>query len=163
MKRFLFLGILLGLFIVSGCTNPLNGKSEMKLTGDQPPNVVVEVDGEDYETTLGSYCWESSSKGNSICVDTAGPKELVKDKEPIQIKAGQQITLKMDYTPKPNKIHLTQIKNDVETEIEMRDNQFTVPNEKGIYFYSYGVWWMDEKVEYTSKGDAFYAFVIEVQ
>ena len=35
----------------------------------------------------------------------------LKDKEPVQIKAGEKIKLKMDYTPKPNKIHLTQIKN----------------------------------------------------
>jgi len=111
---------------------------------------------------LGSYCWDIS-KGKSECVDTAGPVELLKDEKPIQIKAGEQIKLNMDYTPKPNKIHLSQIDNDDEKEIEINDNQFTAPDEKGTYFYSYGVWWMDEEDEDLSNGDAFYAFVIEVQ
>ena len=69
----------------------------------------------------------------------------------------------MDYTPKPNEIHLSQIKNNEEIEIEIKDQKFTAPDEKGIYYYSYGVWWTDEKEENVSHGDAFYAFVLEVK
>lgn len=32
-----------------------------------------------------------------------------------------------------------------------------------VKVYDYGVWWMDEKEENLSKGDAFYAFVLEVE
>src|SRR5699024_8951688 len=117
---------------------------------------------ESYETVLSTYCWDVS-KGESECVDTAGPVDLLKDEKPIKIKAGEQIKLNMDYTPKPNKIHLSQIENDEEVEIEINDNQLTAHDEKGTYFYSYGVWWMDEEDTDLSHGDAFYAFAIEVQ
>ncbi len=87
----------------------------------------------------------------------------MKEKEPIQVKAGEQITLNMDYTPKPNEIHLSQIENDDEVEIEVNHNQFIAPNEKGTYFYVYSVWWIDEEDENLSHGDAFYAFALEVK
>ena len=98
-----------------------------------------------------------------MCCSTASPVKLLEDVEPIQIKSGGQITLTMDYTPKPSEIHLSQIKNNDEMEIEINDQKFTAPDKKGIYYYSYGVWWMDEKEENVSHGDAFYAFVLEVK
>jgi len=162
MKNFTFFGFLFIALIVSGCSGSNNKSTGEILSGDKPPNVIVEIDGETYETILGSYCWDIS-KGKSECVDTAGSIDLLKDKEPIQIKAGEKILLKMDYTPKPSNIHFTQINNGNQIEIELNDNQFIAPDEKGIYFYDYGVRWMDEKVENTSLGDAFYAFAIEIK
>ena len=131
------------------------------LYGNKPPIGNIEMDGVKHETRMGSYCWKSNGKAE--CVDTAGPVELLADDEPIQIKSGEQITLTMDFTPKPNEIHLSQIKNHEEIEINIKDQTFTGPDEKGIYYYSYRVWWMDEKEENVSHGDAFYAFVLEVQ
>ena len=160
MKRLIIVSVLLLVFILSGCGD--TSTKNNSLSGDTPPNVSVEIDSESYETILGSYCWDIS-KGESECVDTAGPVDLLKDEEPIQIKAGEQIKLNMDYKPKPNKMHLSQIENGDEVEIEINDNQFTAPDEKGTYFYSYGVWWMDEEDKDLSHGDAFYTFVIEVQ
>src|SRR5690625_535083 len=160
MKNLVVVSALLLVFILCGCGD--TSTENNGLSGDTPPNVSVEIDGESYETILGSYCWDIS-KGESECIDTAGPVDLLKDKEPIQIKAGERIKLNMDYTPKPNKIHLSQIENDDEIKIEINDNQFTAPVEKWTYFYSYGVWWMDEEDKDLSHGDAFYAFVIEVQ
>ena len=49
-----------------------------------------------------------------------------------------------------------------ELEVVVKDNHFTAPTQKGVYYYSYGVWWMDGKEENLSHGDAFYAFVLEV-
>lgn len=69
----------------------------------------------------------------------------------------------MDYTPNPNEIHLSQIKNGNEIEVEVNDNQFTVPDEKGTYFYYYRVWWKDEEDKNLSYGDAFYAFALKVK
>ena len=163
MKNFVFSGFLLIVLILSGCSGSNNKSTDKILSGDKPPNVIVEVEGETYETILGSYCWDIS-KGESECVDTfAGSVDLLKDKEAIQVKASEKIILKMDYTPKPSKIHLIQINNGNQTEIELNDNQFIAPDEKGIYFYDYGVWWMDEKTENTSLGSASYAFAIEVK
>lgn len=158
MKKLIVVFALLFALIVSGCGATSNG-----LSGSKPPNVHVEINGESYKAVLGSYCWDDS-KGTAECVDTGGPVELLKDEEPIQVKAGAEIKLTMDYTPKPNKIHFTRIIEDgEELEVVIHDNQFTAPTEKGTYFYSYGVWWMDEDDENLSHGDAFYAFAVEVQ
>jgi len=69
----------------------------------------------------------------------------------------------MDYEPKPNEIHVSQINNNKETEVQAENNRFSAPMEKGIYYYSYVTGWMDEKQENVSNGDAVYAFVIEVK
>ncbi|MGN4126051.1 hypothetical protein ACMGD3_13730 [Lysinibacillus sphaericus] len=69
----------------------------------------------------------------------------------------------MDYEPQSREIHLSEYsENKILVDIAVKDNHFTAPIQKGIYYYSYGVWWMKEKVENVSNGDAFYAFVLEV-
>ena len=163
MRKFSIVTIMCFILILTACNGIFtkNTDGSGNLSGNMPPIVNIEIDGIKHETKLGSYCWESNGKAE--CVDTAGPVELLADDEPIQIKSGEQITVTMDYTPKPNEIHLSQIKNNVEIEIEIKDQKFTASDEKGIYYYSYGVWWMDEKEENVSHGDAFYAFVLEVK
>ena len=163
MRKFSIVTIMCFILILTACNGIFikNTDGSGNLSRNMPPIVNIEIDGVKHETKLGSYCWESNGKAE--CVDTAGPVELLANDEPIQIKSGEQITLTMDYTPKPNEIHLSQIKNNEEIEIEIKDQKFTAPDEKGIYYYSYGVWWMDEKEENVSHGDAFYAFVLEVK
>ena len=163
MRKFSIVTIMCFILILTACNGIFtkNTDGSGNLSGNMPPIVNIEIDGVKHETKLGSYCWESNGKAE--CVDTAGPVELLANDEPIQIKSGEQITLTMDYTPKPNEIHLSQIKNNEEIEIEIKDQKFTASDEKGIYYYSYGVWWMDEKEENVSHGDAFYAFVLEVK
>lgn len=141
--------ILLSVFIFSGCNNGLSGS--------KPPVVSIKIDNKEYDTKLGTYCW------NGNCVDTVGPVELLNDKAPVQVHAGEQITLNMEYTPKPNEIYLSQINNDSEMEIKLNHSQFIVPDKKGTYFYVYSVRWLDEEDENLSHGDAFYAFVLEVK
>ncbi|WP_249260944.1 hypothetical protein [Virgibacillus pantothenticus] len=148
-KVTVIVAIIFSVFIFSSYSN--------ELSGSKPPHVSIKTDNKHYDTKLGTYCW------NGECVDTIEPVELLKNKEPIQVQAGEQITLNMDYTPKPNEIHLSQIKNDDETEIEVNHNQFTVPDEKGTYFYAYSVWWMDEEDDNLSHGNASYAFALEVK
>ncbi len=145
--------ILLGMMIM-GCSHD-------GLSGEEPPKATIQIANKSYSTTLGSYCWHSNGKG--ICADTAGPVELLEGKKPIEVKAGEQITFEMNYEPKPNEIHVSQINNHKETEIHVENNRFSAPMEKGIYYYSYGTGWMDEKQENVSNGDAVYAFVIEVK
>lgn len=76
MKKFGFISALLFVFILSGSGD--TSTENNGLYGDTPPKVKVEIDGESYETILGSYCWKIS-KGKAECVDTAGPVELLKD------------------------------------------------------------------------------------
>lgn len=149
MKKWVFMvTVLLGLTLV-GCSNG-------GLTGSKPPKTNITVGNETNETVLGSYCWGSG------CSDTAGPQELLEGKETIKVKPGEKITIVMNYKPKPNEIYVTQIDENEETEVEIKNNGFKAPTEKGVYYYAYSVWWMDSKEKNLAHGDAFYAFVLEV-
>jgi hypothetical protein len=155
MSKWLSVAILFFILILTGCST-ING-----LKGKKPPKTIVQVENQTYDTKLGTYCWQS--KGQGECVDTAGPVELLDGKKPIEVKPGDPVKIKMNYNPKPNEIHLTQINNNKESEILLVKNQFTAPINKGVYYYSYGVWWMDKKDEHTSHGDASYVFALEVK
>ena len=150
MNKWSLPAITLLILILSGCVK--GGVLEGK-----PPKVFMEIGSEMHETTLGTYCWKNS------CVDTAGPTEMLEDKEPIKIKPGETISFVMDYEPKPNEFHVLQMSEDGETEITLHGNHFSAPTEQGVYYYSYGVWWMNEKEKNLSHGDAFYAFAVEVE
>jgi hypothetical protein len=163
MKKLTIMFFLILPLILSSC-NSINSNSTKEkeiLSGANPPNAYIEINKKRFETTLGTYCWSSERK--SKCVDKAGPVELLEGEEPIQVLAGEKVTFGMDFKPKPNKFHVIQIKNGKETEVEVIDNSFSAPIQRGIYYYSYGVWWMDEKDEHLSHGDAFYAFSLEVK
>ncbi len=148
MGKHLLLVIFTGLLLI-GC-------AKVELSGGKPPKTILEIGKETYETVLGSYCWKNT------CVDTTGPIELLEGKAPVKVKTGETIGFKMDYNPKPNECYLVQVQEDEETEIIVQEDEFIAPSEKGIYYYAYSVWWMDEKEENVSHGDAFYAFVLEV-
>ncbi|MGQ4668272.1 hypothetical protein ACUIJN_21080 [Metabacillus halosaccharovorans] len=149
MKKSLYLLVVLLSFTILGCSNDMSG--------DKPPEVYIKIGKEKYETKLGAYCWKGT------CTDKAGPIELLKGTVPINAIPGEEISFIMDYETKPNEFHLVQIHESKENEILIKENGFSSPTQKGIYYYSYGVWWIDEKEENLSKGDAFYAFVLEVK
>lgn len=155
MYKWLVILLFVAGIIISGCSN--NG-----LSGERPPEAKIEVGNNTYETTLGTYCWEGNNQG--ICVDSAGPQVVLEGEEPIKVNPSETITFVMDYQPKPDETHVTQISdNNKEVEIHVEDNQFAAPMEKGVYYYSYGVWWRVNGEESATKGDAFYYFVIEVE
>jgi hypothetical protein len=147
--------------ILSACQSINSNTEENILSGEKPPNAYIEIDNKRFDTKLGTYCWQTKGKG--ICVDTVGPVELLEGKKPGQVEPEEKITFVMDYHPKPNQFHVQQNGNGKETEVVVNQNQFNAPAQKGVYYYSYGVWWKDEKVEHLSHGDAFYAFVLEVK
>lgn len=155
----LFVGMIIVGSLLIGCTHTkeLPGSAPRSA----PPNASIKINNTTYETVLGTYCWNGFRE--STCVDTVGPEELLEGKEPIKVKSGEVITFIMDYEPMPNEFHVMQYSSDGEKEIEVDNNQFQVPDEQGVYYYVYGVWWMDEKEERLSHGDAFYNFVIEVE
>jgi hypothetical protein len=124
MNKRLVLLLLIILLTLFGCSNN-------SIVGKKPPKTLIKIGNETYETTLGSYCWKER------CVDTAGPVELLEGKKPIKVKPGEDVTIVMDYEPKPNKFHFTQIHENRETEVVLEDNRFAAPTEKGIYYYSY--------------------------
>ncbi|MET3507802.1 hypothetical protein [Halalkalibacter oceani] len=150
MNKYRFIGAFILILTIFGC-------SDGSFSGEKPPEMYIVIENEKYETKLGSYCWASE------CVDTVGPVELLKEKEPIVVNPGETIFFSMDYDPLPNEIYLNEINGTNEREILIDENEFSAPMQKGIYYYSYGVWWKDEKRENVSNGDAFYAFVLKVQ
>lgn len=152
MKKWLVLSFIL--FNLVGCSD------NNAMVGEKPPKVLIEVANELYETKLGEYCW-GNNKVNT-CVDIAGPVELLKDKKPIDVHPGEKVTIVMDYEPKPNEMHVTQFNENIETDIILSNNQFTVPEENGIYYYAYNAGWTDEKDATVYKGNVLYAFVLEV-
>ncbi|CAH0346515.1 hypothetical protein BCI9360_02853 [Bacillus sp. CECT 9360] len=135
----------------------LMGCSDDAMTGGKPPKGMIVIGKETYETVLGAYCWKG------MCTDTAGAVDLLKGKAPIEVKPNQEVRFVIDYEPKPNEIHLMQTNEGKEKEVAVKENRFVVPKEKGIYYYGYGAWWMDEEEEQLSHGDALYAFVLEVK
>ncbi|MED3573949.1 hypothetical protein ACTHO0_18440 [Cytobacillus praedii] len=151
MKKCIFITFTFLLVTLIGCSNG-------NLTSSKPPEVFIEIVNEKYETKLGTYCW------GDTCIDTAGPVELLDGKAPVKVKPGEKINFVMDYEPLPNSVYLLQINEEKkEQEVLVEDHEFTAPAQKGLYYYSYGVWWMDEKQENVSNGDAFYAFALEVE
>ncbi|RJE87092.1 hypothetical protein D3P07_17835 [Paenibacillus sp. 1011MAR3C5] len=127
------------------------------LTGQEPPKADIRVDGQLHETKLGSYCWTAR------CVDTIGADEQLKGEEPVKVSHGAKVEFVMDYKPLPNKFNVLQMKEDGKhTELHVADHSFQAPIEKGVYYYSFGVWWMDSTRENVVHGDAFYHFVLEV-
>lgn len=152
------LTFLLGMTVMlAGCGVSISSE----LTGDKPPETKIQIGDRIYPTVLGTYCW--SSKLKSECVDTAGPEGLLEGKVPIAVESGEEVELVMNYEPLPNEIHLSQMISDIETKVEVENHRFTAPTEQGVYYYYYGVWWMDETEENVSNGDAFYAFALEVK
>ena len=149
MRKLLFFALFIGV-LLSGC-------NQETVFSSKPPNMYIEVDGEQYETKLGTYCW---TKG---CVDTVGPQELLQGKEPIQVTASEKITLQLQGDLKNTEFHLALASGEAYKEVPLEEYTFLAPIEPGMYYYSAGVWWKDPKEENVSKGDAFYAFVIEVQ
>lgn len=150
MRKLLYFAIfMMGLLLV-GCT------SETIFTS-KPPTMNIGISGKAYETTLGTYCW---TKG---CVDTVGPQELLEGKEPIQANARQEITLNLQGDVKNTEFHLELVNGEHYKEVPLEEYTFLAPTEPGTYYYSVGVWWKDPKEANVSKGDAFYAFFIEVK
>ena len=70
------------------------------LPGSEPPAAFIEVNGKRHETVLGTYCWSGEKEG--ICVDTAGPVQLLEGKEPVEVQPGETIRLMIEGKPQPS-------------------------------------------------------------
>ena len=155
MNRCLLVLPLLFVLMLFGCS------ADETLIGEKPPELMIQIGTDTYETILGTYCWSGEGKG--VCVDTAGPIELLQGKEPIKVEAGEEMSFMMNYEPKPTELNVMQIHDQEEYAVKLINDTITAPLEKGIYYYAYSAWWMSEKEANVSLGDACYAFAIEVQ
>ncbi|WP_338838920.1 hypothetical protein WDR10_06245 [Kurthia gibsonii] len=155
MKKYMMLCV--AILLLVACSN----NTEL---GSNPPKVTVEVDGENYETELGSYCWQGGTTGSGECVDKAGPKELLNGKQPIVVQPEDELAIQVDLKRQPDEVELEQVKNNQSTNISgFKNMRFTTPKEKGTYFYAFRADWANQKEKNTSDGDAWYAFHIRVE
>lgn len=142
----------------------LIGCSSNTELGSNPPKVIVEVDGETYDTELGSYCWQDGATGSGECADKAGPEELLNGKQPIVVQPEAELAIQIDLKRQPDEVALEQVKNKQSTAItDFKNMRFTAPKEKGTYFYAFRADWTNPKKENTSDGDALYAFHVRVE
>ncbi|PFA69212.1 hypothetical protein CN378_04880 [Bacillus sp. AFS015802] len=143
------LSVFILIVIMAGCSN--------SQSNEKPPIASLEVDDDRYETTLGSYCW------GRTCADAErSPRELLKGKKPVKIKSGETVSLDIDYKTKPNDFNLNQHMDEKQTAVKLQNDHFITPEKPGIYYYTYSVWWLDDKKENVSNGSAIYAFALEV-
>ncbi|WP_337134168.1 hypothetical protein [Priestia megaterium] len=133
------------------------GCSSSGVLEESPPKAYLEANNHLYETKVGTYCWKET------CVDKAGPLELLKTEKPIEVKANESLALIIKHKGQPNERHMVQIQNKNEVDIPLKKNKMKTPSERGTYYYSYSVWWMDKNQKNVSNGDALYAFVLEVK
>lgn len=149
MNKFVVMSLFFFIFITLGCSNN-------NLIGEKSPKFLLKINKEMYETTLGTYCW------NGNCVDAIEPLELLEGKETIKVKPNENIKLEMDDESKPDEYRMVEMIDGKENDIKLKNNRFIAPKEKGIYYYSYTVWWTDKEKTNVSQGDATYIFSLEV-
>ncbi|MEB7770950.1 hypothetical protein [Kurthia gibsonii] len=155
MKKYMMLCVVFLLLVA--CSN----NTEL---GSNPPKVTVEVDGENYETELGSYCWQGGATGSGECADKVGPEELLNGKQPIVVQPEAELAIQIDLKRQPDEVALEQVKKDQPINItNFKNMRVTAPKEKGTYFYILQADWANQKEKNISDGDAWYAFHVRVE
>lgn len=155
MKKYMMLCVVFLLLVA--CSN----NTEL---GSNPPKVTVEVDGENYETELGSYCWQGGATGSGECADKVGPEELLNGKQPIVVQPEAELAIQIDLKRQPDEVALEQVKKDQPINItNFKNMRVTAPKERGTYFYILQADWANQKEKNISDGDAWYAFHIRVE
>lgn len=155
MKKYMMLCV--GILLLAGCSN----NTEL---GSNPPKVTVEVDEENYETELGSYCWQGGATGSGECADKVGPEELLNGKQPIVVQPEAELAIQIDLKRQPDEVALEQVKKDQPINItNFKNMRVTAPKEKSTYFYILQADWANQKEKNISDGDAWYAFHVRVE
>ncbi len=121
-----------------------------------PPEPDVSVNGRNIGVTSGSSCWHSLL--NSKCIDLSDttPLDMAADQTPTVVKPGQKIEVAFNDGPAPERIQTEQWLKDVRTKtVQLKNEDLTVPTEKGLYIYHVSAWW--------KKGDGNVAFSVQVK
>ncbi len=95
-----------------------------------------------YDKKLGTCCWKGLMSHK--CVDTAGSIELLEGEKPIVVQSNEKIEIRVKSNLNPDEYSLTVINEEAEKSVKIKKYLFSAPKEKGIYYYAYSVWWMDE-------------------
>ncbi len=154
-KRLLVSMIIIAILLIYVCYSNIS-----YVTG-KPPKMKIFVGDQMYNTKLGTYCWKGLMSHK--CVDNAGAIELLKGEEPIVVQPNEKIEIRVKSNLKPDEYNLTVLNEEAEKSVKIKKYIFSAPKEKGIYYYAFSAWWMDENRQNISNGDAYYAFVLKVE
>ena len=132
-KLKLFTVFLILSLVLSGCTN----RNAVEMKKEFPPTMSgkIEIGGTEYGMLTGNYSWERKKRleTESVKTDAASPYQLAENYDAIQVEPNTKLTLKIEGNPKYS-IYLWS-ENGREKEIDVSNNQMTVPASTGIYIY----------------------------
>ncbi|WP_026828293.1 hypothetical protein [Exiguobacterium artemiae] len=121
-----------------------------------PPEPDVSVNGREIDVTSGSSCWNSLL--NSKCIDLSDttPLDMTAEQTPTVVKPSEKIDVAFTNGSAPTRIKAEQWqKGDTKKTIQLKNEQLTAPNKKGLYIYHVYAWW--------KQGDGNVAFSIRVK
>ncbi|WP_227887553.1 hypothetical protein [Cytobacillus oceanisediminis] len=149
--KFLRIIVVLSASLLFGCSDKSVDQAEF------PPDktAAVEVNGSDYSIEKGGYRWvrKKGLETETVTTDHASPNQMAEHLQPISVKSGQKVKVKIEDNPILNVFLWNQ--SGKEKEIKLEDDQITVPADKGTYIYEVLAEWKNGEISYT--------FVAEVQ
>ena len=140
----------------------------------EPPSAILEIDGNEQISGIGSYCWKGTWK--ALCVDSVG---IPTAQEPLPASSPFTAHLRLPLQEPPSELQFNIIQVTEQDEFNfsaydwrlwhvqgLQIKHFTLSLEQeqdielslepGLYVLNIGAWW-DE------KGSASYGFLVEVQ
>ena len=98
------------------------------------PTVMAVTNNQTMESVRGSYCWHSD--GESVCVDTAAPHEMIAEENLPYIKVKPNEELAFQYSQNPTSITIQQWEQNYDYKEIATTARFKAPSEKGKYIIS---------------------------
>jgi hypothetical protein len=119
----------------------------------------VKISEKEIEVVRGTYNWKQQSllKNTSIVVDSGPPSDIVKDLNVKKVRLGSVANIKFSDGSKPN-ISAYLWEGDKQGEkLQVKKGRIHIPDQHGKYVVEVSATWP------KGKGDASYAFVVDVQ
>lgn len=114
------------------------------------------MNGEEILTTQGSYCWRGFIFAQCVDLSYTTPLDMAKEQSPTEVSPQAKVKIEFHKEPIAGTLEIEQWEDkDNIKNIELKDDSFLVPKEKGIYVYHIMSFW--------EQGDGNYAFSIEVE
>lgn len=115
---------------------------------------IVTASGQKAEVVEGSYCWNSFLRAQCVDKVYTSAHHMASSAKVKKVLPGEVIEIHYPRQPRTI-VELMEWKNeDRGTEISLEENQFSAPQEPGMYFYSIQSDWI--------RGDGIHAFRLEV-
>jgi hypothetical protein len=122
----------------------------------EPPTPIVTAGNNKIKTTQGSYCWGGLLRGQCVDKIYSSPIDMANQHKSTAVSPNEKIKIEFKKDPIDGTIEVEQWINKENIEkIEVINDSFLAPKEKGIYVYYLRATW--------KQGDGNYAFRVEVK